>query len=88
MAELEKFHSKGMRKKKAAFNIGKQRDSNVYVFNSSLQVYNINNNNNNNNNNNKCLYFARSNTKQTLQRVKYTNHENRTDHLQLLYKTW
>ena len=83
MAELEKFHSKGMRKKKAAFNIGKQRDSNVYVFNSSLQVYNINNNNNN-----KCLYFARSNTKKTLQRVKYTNHENRTDHLQLLYKTW
>ena len=73
-----------MRKKKAAFNIGKQPDSNVYVFNSSLQVYNINNNNNNNN---KCLYFARSNTKQTLQRVKYTNHENRTDHLQLLYKT-
>ena len=57
MVELEKFHSKGMRKKKAAFNIGKQRDSNVYVFNSSLQVYNINNNNNN-----KCLYFARSNT--------------------------
>ena len=56
MAELEKFHSKGMRKKKAAFNIGKQPDSNVYVFNSSLQVYNINNNNN------KCLYFARSNT--------------------------
>ena len=57
MVELEKFHSKGMRKKKAAFNIGKQHDSNVYVFNSSLQVYNINNNNNN-----KCLYFARSNT--------------------------
>ena len=57
MVELEKFHSKGMRKKKAAFNIGKQRDSNSYVFNSSLQVYNINNNNNN-----KCLYFARSNT--------------------------
>ena len=59
MAELEKFHSKGMRKKKAACNTGKQRDSNVYVFNSSLQVYDINNNNNNNN---KCLYFTRSNT--------------------------
>ena len=60
MAELEKFYSKGMRKKKAAFNIGKKPDSNVYVFNSSVQVYNIiNNNNNNNNNNNKRLYFSR-----------------------------
>ena len=41
MAELEKFHSEGMRKKKAALNNGKQPDSNVYVFNSSVQVYNV-----------------------------------------------
>ena len=47
MAELEKFHSKGMRKKKAAFNIGKQPDSNVTliiiiinVFISPVQIHN------------------------------------------------
>ena len=47
MAELEKFHSKGMRKKKAAFNIGKQPDSNITliiiiinVFISPVQIHN------------------------------------------------